>query len=98
VYTLLSFLEELQYSSSETLSADPVTLKTNVEGVFAGGDLVSGPADVISAIAAGQEAAISIELYLEGIDLVKGRPAKKRRWKRCQKKEWRGTQERVYPS
>lgn len=73
-----AFNEELEYHSG-TLSVDPVTLKTNVEGVFAGGDLVSGPSDVISAIGAGQEAAISIELYLEGIDLVKGRPARKKK-------------------
>jgi len=74
-----AILEELEYSGSGILSVDPATLKTNVEGVFAGGDLVSGPSDVISAIGAGQEAAISIELYLEGIDLVKGRPAKKKK-------------------
>lgn len=71
--------EKLKYSDSGTFSVDPVTLKTNVEGVFAGGDLVSGPSDVISAMSAGQEAAVSIELYLEGIDLIKGRPAKKKK-------------------
>jgi thioredoxin reductase len=74
-----AILEELDYSNSGTLSVDPATLKTNIEGVFAGGDLVLGPSDVISAIGAGQEAAISIELYLEGIDLIKGRPAKKKK-------------------
>jgi uncharacterized 2Fe-2S/4Fe-4S cluster protein (DUF4445 family)/NADPH-dependent glutamate synthase beta subunit-like oxidoreductase len=68
--------EELNYSDSGTLSVDPATLKTNMEGVFAGGDATSGASDVISAIRAGQEAAISIELYLEGIDLVRGRPGK----------------------
>lgn len=69
------FGEDLGYSGTDTLLADPVTLKTTMEGVFAGGDVVSGPADVVSAIGAGQEAATSIELYLAGIDLVKGRPA-----------------------
>jgi uncharacterized 2Fe-2S/4Fe-4S cluster protein (DUF4445 family)/NADPH-dependent glutamate synthase beta subunit-like oxidoreductase len=69
-------VEDLEYSTSGTLSVDPVTLKTNLEGVFAGGDVVLGSADAISAIGAGQEAATSIELYLAGIDLVKGRPAK----------------------
>jgi uncharacterized 2Fe-2S/4Fe-4S cluster protein (DUF4445 family)/NADPH-dependent glutamate synthase beta subunit-like oxidoreductase len=71
-----SIVEELEYSNSGTLSVDPDTLKTNMEGVFAGGDVVLGAADVISAMGAGQEAATSIELYLEGIDLIKGRPAK----------------------
>jgi uncharacterized 2Fe-2S/4Fe-4S cluster protein (DUF4445 family) len=50
-----------------------------MEGVFAGGDVVSGSADVVSAIGAGQEAATSIELFLAGVDLVKGRPAKKKK-------------------
>ncbi|TRZ49454.1 MAG: FAD-dependent oxidoreductase, partial [Dehalococcoidia bacterium] len=39
--------KELEYTSWETLSVDPVTMQTNIEGVFAGGDVVSGPSDVI---------------------------------------------------
>ncbi|MBW1790640.1 MAG: DUF4445 domain-containing protein, partial [Deltaproteobacteria bacterium] len=50
-------------------------METNIEGVFAGGDVVSGPADVIGAVAAGKEAAISIELYLAGMDIKESRPA-----------------------
>ncbi len=73
------FVDELNYTDSGILSVDPITLKTNIEGVFAGGDVVWGPADVISAVGAGQEGAISIELYLAGVDLVKGRPAKKKK-------------------
>lgn len=71
-----AIVEELEYSNSGTLSVDPATFKTNMEGVFAGGDVLLGAADVISAMGAGQGAATSIELYLEGIDLIKGRPAK----------------------
>jgi len=66
--------EELEYTSWGTICADPVTLETNIDGVFAGGDAFSGPSDVITAVAAGQKAAISIELRLEGIDLKEGRP------------------------
>ncbi len=73
------FVNELQYTKSGTILVDPITLKTNIDGVFAGGDAVLGPADVISAVSAGQEGAISIELYLSGVDLVKGRPAKKKK-------------------
>ncbi len=73
------FVDKLEYTSSGTLSVDPITLKTNIEGVFAGGDVVLGPAEVISAVGAGQEGAISIELYLAGVDLIKGRPAKKKK-------------------
>jgi uncharacterized 2Fe-2S/4Fe-4S cluster protein (DUF4445 family)/NADPH-dependent glutamate synthase beta subunit-like oxidoreductase len=70
-----AFADGLQYSAAGTLAVDPVTLKTNVGGVFAGGDAVSGPSDVISAIGSGQMAATSIELYLAGVDLVEGRPS-----------------------
>jgi formate dehydrogenase alpha subunit len=41
-------------------------MSTNREGVFAGGDCVSGPALVINAIAAGRKAAQSIDGYLGG--------------------------------
>jgi len=51
---------------SELIVVDPDTLATSTEGVFAGGDVVSGPASVIEAIAAGKQAAISIDRYLGG--------------------------------
>jgi len=41
-------------------------LATNVNGIFAGGDFVTGPAMVIDAIAAGRRGAIAIEKYLKG--------------------------------
>ncbi len=42
------------------------TLETDVAGIFAGGEVVSGPAMVIDAIAMGRQAAISIDRYLGG--------------------------------
>ena len=66
--------EELEYTNWGTLKVDPVSLETNIAGVFAGGDVVAGPADVIVAIAAGKETAVSIERYLSGVDLKEGRP------------------------
>jgi len=50
----------------DVIEVDPDTLATSREGVFAGGDAVSGPASVIEAIAAGRQAAISIDKYLGG--------------------------------
>jgi heterodisulfide reductase subunit A len=54
----------------ETLAADPDTLATEVPGIFAGGDAVSGPATAIKAIAAGKRVAESIHRYLQGEQLV----------------------------
>ena len=56
-----------------SLECDPVTFATRVPGVFAGGDMVTGPATVVEAIGAGREAAISIARYLQGADLYEGR-------------------------
>jgi heterodisulfide reductase subunit A len=56
-----------------TLAADQNTLATPVEGVFAGGDAVTGPAMAIDAMAAGKRAAETIHRYLRGQDLLVGR-------------------------
>ncbi|MBI2957581.1 MAG: FAD-dependent oxidoreductase, partial [Chloroflexi bacterium] len=59
-----------------TVRVDPATLQSSSGNVFAGGDLVTGPASVIEAIAAGKEAAISIDRYLRKVDLAADRPAR----------------------
>ncbi|MBM3314802.1 FAD-dependent oxidoreductase, partial [candidate division WOR-3 bacterium] len=56
-----------------TFKADKLTLATSVPGIFAGGDMVSGPASVIEAVAHGHEAAISIDRFISGQDLAEGR-------------------------
>jgi len=53
-----------------TFQVDRDTLATPREGVFAGGDAVTGPAIVIEAIAAGRQAAISIDKYLGGSGVI----------------------------
>lgn len=65
----LSFLppdSALERTRWERLVVDENRLATNLPGVFAGGDFVSGPGMVIDAIAAGRRAAIAIEKYLRG--------------------------------
>lgn len=52
-----------------TIVADPRTLATGRPGVFAGGDVHTGAATVIEAVAAGQRAASSIRRYLDGEEL-----------------------------
>jgi len=64
----LSFLPResaLERTRWETLVVDSNKLSTNVPGVFAGGDFVSGPGMVIEAIAAGRRASIAIDKYLK---------------------------------
>ncbi len=67
----LSFLdkEKFDITSRRTIRVNSHSLSTNVSGVFAGGDVVSGPATVVEAIAAGRKAAISIDKYLTGQSL-----------------------------
>ena len=47
-----------------TIRVDPETGETSVRGVFAGGDVVTGPGWAIDAIASGKKAAESIHRYL----------------------------------
>ena len=56
-----------------TVEVDPVTYATGRDGVFAGGDLQTGPWVAIGAIAAGREAAETVVRYLDGRDMAEGR-------------------------
>jgi len=56
----------LSVGKGRGIAVDSDTLATSREGVYAGGDAVTGPASVIEAIAAGRQAAISIDRYLGG--------------------------------
>ena len=72
----LSALEDitgLTYTRWGTTEVNSVTYATEREGVFAGGDLQTGPWVAIGAIGAGKEAAESILRYIEGQDMAQGR-------------------------
>ena len=71
----LSFAQKqgIAVSAGGGLEADPLTLETPLEGVFAGGDVFYGPKTVVEAIGCGKEAALSIDRYLKGLDLRAGR-------------------------
>lgn len=49
-----------------SIKVDPHTLATGRAGLFAGGDVVTGPNTVVEAIAAGKKAAVVINRYLSG--------------------------------
>ena len=58
--------QSLETGGNATLRSDPLTLMTSQPGVFAGGDLVTGPNTVVDAIAAGKKAALMIGRWLSG--------------------------------
>jgi glutamate synthase (NADPH) small chain len=47
------------------IQADPATGKTSIDGIFAGGDIVRGPALVVQAVQDGKVAAAAIKDYLQ---------------------------------
>jgi len=54
-----------------TIQADPVGCGTNIPGIFAGGDCVTGPATLIEALDAGNKVARSIDAFIQGRDFRK---------------------------
>ena len=57
--------EKIELTSWKTIVAKDGTFNTDRPGVFAGGDVVTGPADAIDAIAAGRKAARAIDKYIK---------------------------------
>jgi len=60
-------------STSGAVQVNPLTLEASIRGVFAGGDCITGPNNVVAAMAAGLRAAESIDRYFQGHDLEVGR-------------------------
>jgi len=60
----------LELDRGGRLPVDARTFATNRQGVFAGGDLVTGPNTVADAIAAGKKAATVMDRYLRGQGLI----------------------------
>ena len=54
----------------DKLAADEKTGVTNLDGIFAAGDAVTGPKTAIMAIAAGKAAASSMDCYMKGEKIV----------------------------
>jgi len=55
----------LKTGSHGNIIANPLTGETSVEGIFAGGDIVSGAATVIEAMGAGKRSARAIDEYIK---------------------------------
>ncbi|HDM70420.1 MAG TPA: NADPH-dependent glutamate synthase [Thermotogales bacterium] len=61
---LLNAMPNLKLNKWGYIDADPQTGATNIPGVYAGGDIVTGAATVIEAMGAGKRAAKAIDSYL----------------------------------
>lgn len=62
---------KLAITKWNTIEADAETFYTGVEGVFAGGDVVTGPDTVTTALADGRIAASMIDKYIKGEQLTR---------------------------
>jgi NADPH-dependent glutamate synthase beta subunit-like oxidoreductase len=67
---------DLTLTERGLLPVDGTLFTTHHPGVFACGEVVTGPGSAIASIATGHEAATSIHRYLEGCDLAEGRVAR----------------------
>lgn len=65
---LLETIKGLALNRRGYIVADPETGATNLRGVFAGGDIVTGAATVISAMGAGKRAARAIDRFFQDPD------------------------------
>jgi NADPH-dependent glutamate synthase beta subunit-like oxidoreductase/ferredoxin len=75
----LAAVSGLDWTRRKTINVNMVTMETSLEGVFAAGDAVTGPATVIEAIGGGKRAAESIDRYLGGIPQPEMPPVPTRR-------------------
>lgn len=57
----------LFWSRRRTITVKGATMESNLDGIFAAGDAVTGPATVVEAIGGGKRAAEAIDRYLSGI-------------------------------
>ncbi len=64
----------IEVTDRNTVKADPNTLLTSRPGVFAAGDVVTGPNTIIDAVADGKKAAAMIDHFIKGESMVQ--PAK----------------------
>lgn len=71
----LSFINDTFALATEKkrIVTDEALMTTNIDGVFAGGDAVTGPQTAIKAIAAGRRAAMAMDQYLAGKPLEKAK-------------------------
>lgn len=65
---LIKATPELEVTPQATIKADE-NFMTSINGVFAGGDIITGADTVISAMGAGKKAAVAIDRYLKNANI-----------------------------
>ena len=56
----------LKLNTNGTIAVNPKTLQTSMEGVFACGDVVTGPLTIVAAMVQAKQVSESIDNYLKG--------------------------------
>ena len=80
----------VKLSRRGTIEVDETTYETSRPGVFAAGDVLTGPWIAVEAVGGGIEAAESIHRYLKGLDMRQGRREGEeahKRWREVPKDE-----------
>ncbi len=67
--------KDLQVTKWGTIKTDFDTMETNLDGIFAAGDIVRGASLVVWAIKDGRDAAATIKTYLENAEIKKSKVA-----------------------
>lgn len=69
VVDFIQKISDIELTRWGTIVVDDETLATGAKGIFAGGDIVLGPATVVEAIAHGRKAAYAMDKYLSGDEI-----------------------------
>lgn len=64
-----AFKGEFEIERNDRIIVDEETLQTSISHIFAGGDVVTGPTSIVSALGQGKRAAFFIDRYLRGENL-----------------------------
>lgn len=79
--TDLSVLPQELHVGADSITVDPITMATNLPGVFAAGTVGPKSGSVTEAIGSAMQAAISIDRYIKNEDLAAGRGGKSKKVK-----------------
>ena len=89
---------ELEMTGYQTLQVNPQTWQTSRPHVFACGDMVTGPATVIEAVAAGHKVVAAMHAFINGQDLALCAAEMEREQARYTGKNWQPVADDITPA